>query len=168
MSANDEIQLSKEVYEANKSVFNDSRLKLDSMRLKLFIASIGLLGIFITGAVPTKLEPLGVDFSGIEQDRFLSLFSFLVLFLLLRYLILSFNFWDTRKSFLTTVDELNETVGRSSRHEYGDKSRRVLRKLSNLLSDFLIIGVPIAVGIAAFLVGQYPQRMRFIKEFFGG
>ena len=49
--------------------------RLSDSRNRLYIVSLTTIGVFVTNAVPTSIEPLGIDFTALETSRVVPLLS---------------------------------------------------------------------------------------------
>lgn len=155
---------------------HDAADLLRKKRRNLFVASLFLLGIFVTDAVPTKIEPLGITFTDMESANVLSGLALVVLYLLARFAEQVLSYVRLRKRHLKRLEILNQVI--QSQIDGITYPKIILSKYNKLLeksempcaifADILKLVVPIFVGVTAFFVGLFPVYFEFLKLLLGG
>lgn len=162
------LKLLQDILEHTKGLFEDSSKKIQISRRKLFIFSVVLLAIYVTNAIPTKITPLGIDFSGLEQTRLLALLSWVVAYFLFCFLVDACKFYDSRKHYRISIVQLNDEANVRGRDLVRTKFEKILWSLQENLSDFLHLFLPVIIGVLSIFIGQFPNKSIWLKKLFGG
>ena len=165
-----EYQQLKDVYDHERERCEESRTRLNRARNRLYIATLATIDVYVTNAIPTRIEPLGIDFGQLEARNIVPLMSLVSAYFLLVYIAREFQFQAAMVALKLTGQQLNSNTGSLAPSEYRkdqaayDRVILLLGAAGRRFLAVLLTVVPLLLGLLAILIGLLPTEMEWLKS----
>ncbi len=142
--------------------------RLSDSRNRLYIVSLTTIGVFVTNAVPTSIEPLGIDFTALETSRVVPLLSVVSGYFLLLFIARYLQRIGTAHAYYRASSKLDDHVARAARLKSASEVENSVGKFAsgvgNVVAHSLLTVCPLALGAVASGVGFFPWVLDWLKQ----